>query len=179
MWTTFPETSVFSHRPILDKATLPHAFDCGINFPSPDRLTPERAAATVWSWAPGNPPTKHWMAQANNGSMCVYISSADGRWRVDQCTSAIPVACRKLGESLRWSWALETSKSSGCPAGYVAGAPRHALENNALQDMLSRDGILSGRLVITDWHPSHDPYSSLRLRDKSTVDSALALEVAV
>lgn len=91
--------------------------------------------------------------------MCVYISTADGRWRVQKCDASIPVACRKVGESLRWAWALETSNSDGCPEGYVAGAPRHALENNALQDMLSGDGVLSARLSIPDWRPSHRPDS--------------------
>ena len=28
---------------------------CGLNSPSPDSLTPERAAAMIWTWAEGHP----------------------------------------------------------------------------------------------------------------------------
>ena len=35
---------------------MPDVVSCGLNMPSPDLLTPERAAATIWTWAPGHPP---------------------------------------------------------------------------------------------------------------------------
>lgn len=41
--------------PILDESTLQDVYKCGINMPSPDLLTPSKAAATIWSWAPGHP----------------------------------------------------------------------------------------------------------------------------
>ncbi|EIE27018.1 hypothetical protein COCSUDRAFT_83577 [Coccomyxa subellipsoidea C-169] len=41
--------------PILDELSLPAVAACGVNMPCPDLLTPERAAATIWSWAPGEP----------------------------------------------------------------------------------------------------------------------------
>jgi len=28
---------------------------CGLNVPSPDLLTPSKAAAAIWTWAPGHP----------------------------------------------------------------------------------------------------------------------------
>jgi hypothetical protein len=34
---------------------LPVVTRCGLNMPSPDLLTPARAAAHVWTWAPGHP----------------------------------------------------------------------------------------------------------------------------
>lgn len=42
-------------RPLLDEVTLPEVTRCGLNSPSPDSLTPARAAATIWSWADGHP----------------------------------------------------------------------------------------------------------------------------
>ena len=30
-------------------------YKCGLNMPSPDLLTPQLAATTIWSWAPGEP----------------------------------------------------------------------------------------------------------------------------
>ena len=42
-------------RPVLDEQSLPLVTACGLNMPSPDLLTPQRAAAAVWTWAPGQP----------------------------------------------------------------------------------------------------------------------------
>ena len=47
--------SPLSRRPVLDEATLPLAAACGVNIPSPDAVTPARAAAGVWTWAEGQP----------------------------------------------------------------------------------------------------------------------------
>ncbi len=56
-------------RPLLDEVSLPEVTRCGLNSPSPDSLTPARAAATIWTWADGhpydpyfdqNPPTQLW-----------------------------------------------------------------------------------------------------------------------
>ena len=44
-----------SRRPVLDQERLPEAVACGLAQPAPDRLTPRRAAAAIWSWAPGHP----------------------------------------------------------------------------------------------------------------------------
>lgn len=60
----------FVHRPLLDEVSLPEVTRCGLNSPSPDSLTPERAAAMIWTWADGHPyqpysdlsqPTQLWM----------------------------------------------------------------------------------------------------------------------
>lgn len=42
-------------RPLLDEVSLPEVTRCGLNSPSPDSLTPERAAAMIWTWADGHP----------------------------------------------------------------------------------------------------------------------------
>ena len=57
-------------RPLLDEVSLPEVTRCGLNSPSPDSLTPERAAAMIWTWADGHPydpysklsqPTQLWL----------------------------------------------------------------------------------------------------------------------
>ena len=61
---------VTAPRPLLDEVSLPEVTRCGLNSPSPDSLTPERAAAMIWTWADGHPyepysdlsqPTQLWM----------------------------------------------------------------------------------------------------------------------
>jgi hypothetical protein len=42
-------------RPVLDELSLPAASACALGMPCPDLLTPQRAAAAIWSWAPGHP----------------------------------------------------------------------------------------------------------------------------
>ena len=43
--------------PVLDEVNLPLVTACGLNMPSPDSVVPERAAAGVWTWAEGHPPS--------------------------------------------------------------------------------------------------------------------------
>lgn len=40
---------------MLDELSLLAVAACGVNMPCPDLLTPQRAAAAIWSWAPGHP----------------------------------------------------------------------------------------------------------------------------
>ena len=35
--------------------SIPEVARCGLNSASPDVLTPERAAASIWTWAPNHP----------------------------------------------------------------------------------------------------------------------------
>lgn len=44
-----------ARRPLLDEASLPGVTACGVNFPSPDMMTPQRSAAAIWTWAPAHP----------------------------------------------------------------------------------------------------------------------------
>lgn len=46
-----------NNNPLLDDQSLPGVTACGVNVPSPDRLTPTKAEAQVWSWAPYHPWT--------------------------------------------------------------------------------------------------------------------------
>jgi hypothetical protein len=97
--------------PYFDEASLPGAVDCGVNIPSPDLLTPSRAAAAVWTWAPGYPfesfDSNTTGSSFSGGRMrnkeedidgsgsktttitacCAVISASDGRWRTAPCSS--------------------------------------------------------------------------------------------
>ena len=42
--------------PVLDEVNIPLVTSCGLNMPSPDTVSPLRAAAGVWTWAEGHPP---------------------------------------------------------------------------------------------------------------------------
>ncbi|GAB4815112.1 hypothetical protein N2152v2_002158 [Parachlorella kessleri] len=81
-----------TNEPYLDEATMPAVLGCGLNVPSPDLLTPSKAAAAIWTWAPGHPydPITNEGAEAN----CAVMSASDGRWRAVPCEQALPSACR-------------------------------------------------------------------------------------
>lgn len=107
--------------PYFDEASIPGVVDCGVNIPSPDLLTPSRAAAAVWTWAPGHPfSTNRKKGNSNKNSdndddasgearatKCAIISASDGRWRSASCSSdysttatnstTIPTVCRIAG----------------------------------------------------------------------------------
>ena len=146
---------------------------CGLNMPSPDLLTPNRAAAAVWTWAPGHPfnfssdgepaiqrgvparPLRAWRAQADAGS-CAVLSAADARWRTALCTAAArPSACRLRNASisaLGGGWLLDASLPRGmCPPGAQFDLPRHPRENYLLAAALQRAGHEAA------WLPLHGP----------------------
>lgn len=96
--------------------------------PSPDLLTPLRAAAAIWTWAPGHPFDPSYgdgaglerlvhAADSSTGGRgssgssssslqavaanCGVISAADSRWRAVPCSlPALPSACRDRNASL-------------------------------------------------------------------------------
>ncbi|KAI3432222.1 hypothetical protein D9Q98_003784 [Chlorella vulgaris] len=66
-----------TNHPLFDEVTLPPVMGCGLNMPSPDHLTPDRAAATIWSWAPGHPFDPAWeLASSTAGGSTVDGSSS-------------------------------------------------------------------------------------------------------
>lgn len=137
------------NSPILDESTLPRVLDCGLNVPSPDLITPERAASLIWTWAPGYPSTPDATLRRAANDTCVYVSSSDGRWRSAPCHDLddFPIAC-KLGSSLQvWKhtiWILDYSGS--CPLSSVFDMPRHPKENAALKRLLSASSVRGAKI---------------------------------
>lgn len=130
----------------LDEDLLKRAFMCGYNFPSPDNLTPSRAAAAIWSWAPGHPPKP-----TGNQNLQTFISAKDGLWRSKgtNLTTHLPVACRRNDSALQYTWQLQIplSPDSPCPDGFIPGIPRNGKENTHLQHILQHQGVQGARLI--------------------------------
>lgn len=78
-------------RNVIDDTTLPTIMNCGINLPSPDRITPKRAGRSVWSWAPGEPK-----AFPTNSVRAIVMNATDGLWRASQSFENAPIACRMV-----------------------------------------------------------------------------------
>lgn len=129
------------NAPFFDESTLPDVIDCGLNLPAPDLLTPSRAAASVWTWAPGHP-------QKNVGE-CAMISASDGRWRSMPCDTAdvLPSTCRKRDVPITNDnqWVINVSSTlqdrGNCPEGSYFDMPRHARENYHLAMSLLHAGV--------------------------------------
>ncbi|KAL3139980.1 hypothetical protein ABBQ38_004267 [Trebouxia sp. C0009 RCD-2024] len=158
-----------TNEPLLDEVSLPEVTRCGLNSPSPDSLTPERAAAMIWTWADGHPydPYLDLSQAAQLWSMlqdvlraafggtdtkaeCGAISTQDGRWRALKCSRGIPTACRgPAGE-----WQLATGLRGSCPPGYLWQVPHHAKENMQLQMLLKST---AGPPVEAAWLPIQGP----------------------
>jgi len=83
----------------MDDVDVGTATLCGANFPSPDRITPRRAAAFVWHWAEGHPTgagAAQPAASLAAAPQCVYASAEDGRWRSTECLPGPShAACRR------------------------------------------------------------------------------------
>lgn len=147
---------------------------CGLNMPSPDLLTPVRAAATIWTWAPGHPyDTSDQRQEASLAAAlrrkagghsagstaaanCGVLSASDARWRAVPCgLAALPSACRQQNTSLSapdGGWVLNSTLPRGsCLPGSQYDLPRHPRENYLLAAALQRAGHEAA------WLPVHGP----------------------
>ncbi|EFN52069.1 hypothetical protein CHLNCDRAFT_139316 [Chlorella variabilis] len=132
-----PMNCDFAYRgtndPVFDEATLPPVTGCGLNMPSPDLLTPDRAAATIWTWAPGHPfdPTSELGlgdSQSTSAGRNASLNATDGGWVLD---ASLP--------------------RGSCPTGAEFDLPRHPRENYLLAAALQRAGHEAA------WLPVHGP----------------------
>ena len=139
------------NNPVFDEANLPGVLDCGLNIPSPDLLTPARAAAAVWTWAPGHPFDSS-SSFDSNGTACAVISAMDGRWRSVSCSDSsttIRTACRRAGTPLESDdqWVLGGGEGE-CPNGSAFDVPRHPRENFWLTQVMRDQGVDAAWLPV-------------------------------
>lgn len=145
-----------SNAPMLDEASLPGVDACGVNIPSPDLLTPSRAAAAVWSWAPGHPFEADVGEGTGAAAACGIIGADDGRWRASECSGqSLPSACRAAGKSLLSDeqWVLGQGERGECPEGSSFDLPKHPRENYWLAEVLKEAGAPAAWLPLQgpDW----------------------------
>lgn len=101
---------------------------CGVNLFGFDQFEPGdgRVAASIWSWAPGQP-------RAAAGACAVQRS--DGRWASASCDAERPAACRRADGS--WLLSAPTTRDDAAEAcAQLAAAfavPRTGLENSQLR----------------------------------------------
>jgi hypothetical protein len=96
---------------------------CAVDITGFDQLLPNdpRLAASIWSWAPGEP--------AATGDCAV--AGADGRWSASPCTGRHAVACRAADGS--WSIGRELPlPAARCEVGSFS-TPRYGYEDVQLQ----------------------------------------------
>jgi hypothetical protein len=101
------------------------------------------AYSSIWSWLPGEPRVIPSSAENSAHLRCsAFNGSADGRWRVSDCTERHFAACRVADEPYVWrissSKATYSSSNMICPAGSSFAVPRTALENRHLLTAVSQ-----------------------------------------
>jgi len=183
--------------PYFDEASIPGVVDCGVNIPSPDLLTPSRAAAAVWTWAPGHPfsASRRKINFKNDDddddddpggddddedartTKCAVISASDGRWRSAPCSSesntntttnsTIPTVCRIAGTPIESDIQWILGPNTTNP-GFLSS---HSLSNTAV----SRNGSLrlcpEGSSFDVPRHPRENFWLADMLRQQG-IDAA-------
>jgi hypothetical protein len=113
---------------LLSPAKVTSMTDCGVNLFGFDQILPDdgRLAASVWSWAPGEPV-------AADGSCAAQ--DADGRWRTQDCAATLPAACSTAGGG--WTLSAATDFADAAAACSGAGGtfdlPRTGYQNSVLR----------------------------------------------
>jgi hypothetical protein len=130
--TSPTETPAQHEAGMLSPAKVASMTGCGVNLLGFDQILPDdgRLAATVWSWADGQP-------SARTGSCA--IERPDGRWMTAACSGALPAVCRTAGGSLVVTGpvAFAGAPSACRAAGGVFDLPRTGLENSRLHAQLA------------------------------------------
>jgi hypothetical protein len=112
---------------LLSPAKVASMTNCGVNLFGFDQILPDdgRLAASVWSWATGEPV-------AADGACAAQGS--DGRWRTTGCGGSLPAACSVAGGG----WVLSTPTTfagagAACTAaGGTFDLPRDGYSNSVL-----------------------------------------------
>ena len=115
---------------------------CAVDFTGFDQILPGdgRLAASVWSWAPGEPAA---------GGDCA-VQGADGRWRAGSCGDRHAFACR----SADGTWSVDAvsapfaAAGGRCRGGSVA-APRYGYEAVQLTAAMQAAGVDAVWLGLT------------------------------
>jgi hypothetical protein len=112
---------------LLSPAKVASMTGCGVNLFGFDQILPDdgRLAASVWSWAPGEPV-------AADGACAAQ--GADGRWRTQGCAGSLPAACSTSGAG--WILSAPTDFADAAAACGSAGGtfdvPRTGYANSVL-----------------------------------------------
>eukprot|EP00955_Chlamydomonas_euryale_P037561 350808-Chlamydomonas_euryale.AAC.7 len=156
----------------MDDGDVSAVTPCGVNWPSPDRLVPSRAAAHLWGWADGHPsanPASGAPTPPERG--CAFASAYDGRWRAAPCDDggaapgasvlacravdgAPPVGRHAVAPTADVLWKLP-ALSGQCPQGTSPDVPHTAFENLLLQQAMTAAGAVQARLPLAppSWRP--------------------------
>ncbi|KAI9054503.1 hypothetical protein LZ554_001661 [Drepanopeziza brunnea f. sp. 'monogermtubi'] len=112
-----------------------------LNFQAYENFT----KATIWSWAPGEPrtfPPESPTDEISSNSMfrCAISNKNLLGWVVEDCSQKRYAACRARGQPYNWTLAnVQVSYSfadENCPDDYYFAAPRTALENAYLTEVM-------------------------------------------
>ena len=128
----------------IDATTAAQLARCGVELVGFDQLeaADPRLAATVWSWAPGEP------AKGSCSEQRVGENVPFGRWRSTRCKGRRPAACRKPNGRWKLTAAVELAESAErCARGGAEFAvPRTGYEAQLLRLAMERAGVRGARL---------------------------------
>eukprot|EP01091_Cochliopodium_minus_P013586 TRINITY_DN4406_c0_g1_i1.p1 TRINITY_DN4406_c0_g1~~TRINITY_DN4406_c0_g1_i1.p1 ORF type:complete len:489 (-),score=87.88 TRINITY_DN4406_c0_g1_i1:22-1488(-) len=140
-----PETSQLWYGPVnggdthyINSTNLPPLLKCGINFPSPDLITPQRMGGYIWSYSDNEPGNFN----------CSIITQPDGRWKGTTCSNNFFGACGSKSDPIgRRSWTISEKSSTFdavvCPNNYSFTIPINAVENESIRKEMSKRGASS------------------------------------
>ncbi|TPX65635.1 hypothetical protein SpCBS45565_g04990 [Spizellomyces sp. 'palustris'] len=131
--------------------------ECGFQPLFLTNFSVEAMNASVWSWEGGQPSGAH-------GLDCAVVKRNTGRWAVDRCQTALPVACQRLPPNATqadpYDWIIVNNRKifeeavEACQPPYVFNVPRTAQENAALADALRATDITKAWINLNQVLPT-------------------------
>ncbi len=105
---------------------------CAVDITGFDQLLPDdgRLAASVWSWAPGQP----------SAGGCV-VQRADSRWHAVACKGQRAFACRTPDGAWHLGRPRPIAAVASCPRGSTFDVPRYGYEGQRLAAAMSAAGV--------------------------------------
>ncbi len=114
---------------------------CGVNLFGFDQFDPTdgRVAASIWSWAPGQPKV--------GAGACAVQRPRDGRWTSTRCRGMRPAACRiATGWTVTRPIAVGAARAACRARGGTYAAPRTGEQNAQLHQVAGRPVWLNFRM---------------------------------
>lgn len=134
---------------ILNESIIPQTLQCGVNYPSPDNITPNRMESFIWAFSKG----------FVIGKKCLGLTRLSSNWQNMDCErlTATAASCRDITNPR--SWRLSAAITSTAAAeeacqsfgpNFMFSAPASGYENQLVFELLTNNARVTQVILNTE-----------------------------
>ncbi|KAI8994678.1 hypothetical protein BDB01DRAFT_773666 [Pilobolus umbonatus] len=140
-WAFIPKISLLSMNENINKAISCNYSPLFMHAKDSTSLN-TNIASTLWSWDIDEPDSY------DSSMRCTVMQTSTGRWKVNDCSESLPIACRRVTNPNEWiitteSYNYDELTAHICPDDYIPDVPRVSSQNTLLHEYMIAHNIAS------------------------------------